>query len=140
MAVTITKSAGRLTGQELQKIIARILQHQANPTGKQSVKKLSRQGQEVTKLELEDMSAREFNRIAKKYGIDYSLQKLGNDPPKYRLFIKARDAAMLNAGLEDFAARKLEKEERPSLLKKLEQIKSMMQGSVEKIKKKVLER
>lgn len=63
------------------------------PHGKQSVKQLIGQNQGVSNLEITDPSIREFEKIARKYGVDYAVKKdRGCSPPKYLIFFKARDA------------------------------------------------
>ncbi|MDD7254397.1 MAG: PcfB family protein, partial [Firmicutes bacterium] len=47
----------------------------ANPSGKQTVKELIRKDQGVTSIPIGDTGIRDFERIARKYGIDYAITK-----------------------------------------------------------------
>ena len=68
------------------------------PKGKQTVKQLIGQNQGVSNIEINDPSIRDFERIARKYGVDYAVKKdRSTSPPKYLIFFKARDADALTA-------------------------------------------
>ena len=68
------------------------------PKGKQTVKQLIGQNQGVSNIEINDPSIRDFERVARKYGVDYAVKKdRSTSPPKYLIFFKARDADALTA-------------------------------------------
>lgn len=46
------------------------------PCGKQSVKKLVGQDQGVANIEITDKNIKDFERIARKYGVDFALKKI----------------------------------------------------------------
>ena len=88
--------------------------------GKQSMKRLIRQNQGVTNLEIEKTGIKDFDRYAKRYHIDYAIQKdLSCTPPRFLIFFKAQDADALNAAFKEYSAAVLNKAERPSVLTKL---------------------
>ena len=88
--------------------------------GKQSMKRLIRQNRGVTNLEIQKTGIGGFDRFAKRYHIDYSIQKdLSCAPPRYLIFFKAQDADALNAAFREYSAAVLNKAERPSVLAKL---------------------
>ena len=61
--------------------------------GKQSMKRLIRQNRGVTNLEIEKTGIKDFDRCAKRYHIDYAIQKdLSCTPPRFLIFFKAQDA------------------------------------------------
>ena len=71
-----------------------------NPHGKQTVKQLIGQNQGVSNIEITDPSIKEFEKIARKYGVDYAVKKdRSSSPPKYLIFFKGRDADALTAAL-----------------------------------------
>ena len=73
--------------------------------GKQSIDKLMKQNVELSNIEITDGNIKSFERVAKKYGIDFSLKKDVNaDPPRYYVFFKS-----------------LNKDKKPSVRKKLQQ-------------------
>ena len=109
--------------------------------GKQSVKQLVGQGQGVDSIELTDPSTREFDRIARKYGVDYAIKRdRGSDPPRFLIFFKGRDNDAITAAFQEYAGKKVKKASRPSVLQKLAVFKDMVRDRAEKVKKKVLER
>ena len=111
------------------------------PHGKQTVKQLIGQNQGVSNIELTDPSTREFDRIARKYGVDYAIKRdRSSDPPRFLIFFKSRDADALTTAFQEYANRKVKKAQRPSVLEKLAQFKGLVKGSAEKVRKKVLER
>ena len=113
--------------------------------GKQTVKQLIGQNQGVSNIEITDPSIREFDKIARKYGVDYAVKKdRSADPPKYLIFFKARDADALTAAFTEYTGkkvRKAEKTERPSVLAKLARFKELVKNAVvDRTKRKELER
>lgn len=62
--------------------------------GKQSMKRLIRQNRGVTNLEIEKTGIKDFDRYAKRYHIDYAIQKdLSCTPPRFLIFFKAQDTS-----------------------------------------------
>ena len=138
----------KLTGRMVRAAIAQYLTHRRAakcqnviPHGKQTVKQLIGQNQGVSNFELTDPSIRDFDRIARKYGVDYAIKRdKANDPPRFLIFFKSRDADALTAAMQEFTAKKIKKAERPSVLEKLAVFRDMVKDSAEKVRKKVLER
>ena len=64
-----------------------------------------------------DKNIKSFERVARKYGVDFALKK---DPAqgKYLVFFKARDADALNAAFAEYAGKSLNRsaQKKPSLL------------------------
>ena len=57
---------------------------------------------------------------AKKYGVDFALKKDATEsPPRYLVFFKGRDADVLTAAFQEFSAKKLTQEQKPSIRKAL---------------------
>ena len=149
LAVNGTKFTGRMLKAAIGKYMAhrREVKQQKNrdgpvvPHGKQSVKQLVGQGQGVDSIELTDPSTREFDRIARKYGVDYAIKRdRSSDPPRFLIFFKGRDNDAITAAFQEYAGKKVRKASRPSVLQKLAVFKDMVRDSAEKVKKKVLER
>ncbi len=116
-----------------------------HPTeGKQSVKTLIRQGQGVTSIPLADDGLKDFQKIAKKYGVDFAVVKdKSKEPPIYTLFFKAKDTDAITRILDDYAAKQVKRtQERPSVLEKLQKMKEKVAEIPRKVleKKKVVER
>lgn len=152
--VTLIVSGSKFTGRMLKDAISKYMAHRKDkklqksrdspvkPCGKQTVKQLVGQNQGVANIEINDPDIRDFERIARKYGVDYAVKKDRSvSPPKYLIFFKARDADALTAAFSEYSAKKVKKQERPSVLKKLAQFKDMVKNAVtDRTRKKELER
>ena len=93
------------------------------PCGKQTVKELVGQNQGVTNIEITDKNIKDFERIARKYGMDFALRKdRSGDKPKYLVFFKARDADALTAAFKEYTAKTDRRKERPSILEQLRKL------------------
>ena len=157
LTLTLIVSGTKFTGRMLQSAIAKYLayrkekKHQrvrdgpVKPQGKQTLKQLIGQNQGVSNIEITDPSIREFERIARKYGVDYAVKKdRVSSPPKYLIFFKARDADALTAAFTEYTAKKVKRQEqnrRPSVLAKLNRFKELVKNTVvNREKRKELER
>ncbi len=149
LVVNGTKFTGRMLKAAIGKYMAhrREVKQQKNrdgpviPHGKQSVKQLVGQGQGVSNIELADPSIRDFDRIARKYGVDYAVKRdRSSNPPKFLIFFKGRDNDAITAAFQEYAGEKVRKASRPSVLQRLAVFRDMVRDSAEKVKKKVLER
>ena len=91
--------------------------------GKQSIDELIKQNQGVTSMEIGDKGIKTFERIAKKYGVDFAVIKDKNqNPPVYTAFFKARDTDALEAVMNEYGAKMVKKEQRPSVREKLKRL------------------
>lgn len=145
LAVTTTK----LTGRVAVKAIAWYLRHRKEkklekvneiPHGKQSVKKLIGQNAGVSTIDVSKTGLRDFERIAKKYNVDFAVTKDKTvDPPKYVIFFKARDADALNQVVKEYSAKQLDKAKKPSVLKQLNKLKDLVASIPRKVREKTKE-
>lgn len=129
LVVRMGKNGGKLTA-DLLKWAIRQYQRQANEPhhGKQSVKSLVGQGDGVQNIEITDKNIKSFERVARKYGVDFALKK---DPAqgRYLVFFKARDADALNAAFAEYTAKTLNREKgKPSIKKQLSHFKQLVMG------------
>lgn len=152
--VTLMVSGSKFTGRLLKAAISKYMAYCKEkklqksrdapviPHGKQSVKQLVGQNQGVSNLEITDPSIREFDKIARKYGVDYAVKKDRScSPPKYLIFFKARDADALTAAFTEYSSQKVKKAARPSVLAKLNHFKELVKNAVvDRTKRKELER
>ena len=89
--------------------------------GKQSLDKLMKQNVQLSNIEITDGNIKSFERVAKKYSIDFSLKKdVPADPPRYYVFFKARDADVMTAAFKEYTGQTLNKDKKPSVRKKLQ--------------------
>ena len=97
--------------------------------GKQSIKSMLDKGSELSNIEITDNNIRSFERVARKYGIDYSLKRdKSTDPPKYLVFFRAKDADVMTAAFKEYSGLTLQKSKRKS-------IKLRLQKAIEKAAK-----
>jgi len=96
-------------------------QKEVTAHGKQSLKKLMRQGSQLTNIEITDKNIKSFDRVARKYSIDYSLKKdSSTDPPRYLVFFKAKDVDVMTKAFQEYAGVSMKKEKKVSIRKKLQ--------------------
>ena len=115
---------GKLTAQTLQKAMKAILskgkkQLAKPPQGKQSLKQLMKQNAGVSNIEITNDNIKGFESTAKKYGIDYSLKKVAGEQAHYLVFFKGRDVDAMTAAFQEFSAKKLNRDKKPSIRKAL---------------------
>ena len=109
--------------------------------GKQSMKRLMQQNRGVTNVEIQKTGIKDFDCYAKRYHIDYAIQKdLSCTPPRYLIFFKAQDTDALNAAFKEYSASVLSKTERPSVLAKLHNLAQTIANLPDKVRHKEEER
>ena len=102
-------------------------QKSQNTHGKTSVKKLVGEGVGVSSIEVTDGNIKSFERVARKYGVDFALKKdKSGDIPKYLVFFKARDADALTAAFKEYTAKEVKRasQDKPSVLEQLRALKA----------------
>ncbi len=147
--VTLAISTTRMTANVLKTAISKYLAYRkekakqgpVKPCGKQSVKQLVGQDQGVANIEITDKNIKDFERIARKYGVDFALKKdKTGEIPKYLVFFKARDGDALTQAFKEYTAKSDRKKERPSVLKKLRKFKEQVADiDTPKVRKKELD-
>ena len=81
------------------------------------MKQLIGQNQGVSNIEVTDSNIKSFERIARKYGVDYAVKKVRSaSPPKYLVFFKARDTDALTAAFTEFTAKQVQQKDKPSII------------------------
>ena len=114
------------------------------PRGKQSVKHLMRTGKELKRLPVQTEHLKEFEKVCRKYGVDFAVTKgLYEGQERYLVFFKAKDEAILSDVYKECIARQLHKKDqikKPSILKALAQFKAIAALTPHKIKQKELTR
>lgn len=136
--IVLTIRTGKLSARVLQaalrKLLAVMKHAHANSKihkGKQSVRQLVGQGAGASNIEITDGNIKSFERVAKKYGIDFALKKDATvSPPKWLVFFKGRDADALQAAFKEFTANTVKMKNKPSLLAQLNKFKELIKNSV----------
>ena len=139
LMISTTKLTGRalIAGyRKFQQYRVRAKSEKGIPRGKQTVKKLIRQNQGVSSIDIANTGIRDFDRVVKKYGVDYAIKKdRSAAPPRYLIFFKARDADALTA-----AFKQMSRSQKPSVLKQLSRFKELAAAIPAKVRQKKLER
>ena len=107
LSIKATKLTANVLKAALRKALAEMEKAKKNPKvykGKQSVKKLVRQGAGVSNIEVTDGNIKSFERVARKYGIDFALKKDSSySPPRDLVFFKSKDADALTAAFQEYS-------------------------------------
>ena len=115
-----------------------------HPTsGRQSIKTLIKQGQGVSSIPLADEGLRDFQKIAKKYGVDFAVVRdREKSPPVYTVFFKAKDTDAVTRILQDYSAKQIKKPSvaKTSVLEKLKNFKEIVVAIPKKVAEKKKER
>ena len=138
-AISSTKLTARTLLRGMQFLLRQYDKHASQ--GKQSMKRLMQQNRGVTNVEIQKTGIKNFDRYAKRYHIDYAIQKdLSCTPPRYLIFFKAQDTDALNAAFKEYSASVLSKTERPSVLAKLHNLAQTIANLPDKVRHKEEER
>ena len=138
-AISTTKLTARTLLRGMQFLLRQYDKHASQ--GKQSMKRLMQQNRGVTNVEIQKTGIKDFDRYAKRYHIDYAIQKdLSCTPPRYLIFFKAQDTDALNAAFKEYSASVLSKTERPSVLAKLHNLAQTIANLPDKVRHKEEER
>lgn len=146
LSVKTTKLTGTVLKIALQKFLSEMeKQKQKSKTqpkqGKQTMKQLMRKNTQITNIEVTDGNIKSFERIARKYGIDFSLKKDASEqPPKYIIFFKAKDVDVMTAAFKEYTANDLKKTNKPSLQKRLAKAMETVRKNKEKVRQKSKDR
>ena len=124
--IALSIKTGKLSAEVLQKSMKFFLSQvkkQANkrqmPHGKQTLKQLMKQNAGVSNIEITKDNIKAFESTAKKYNIDFSLKKVKGEQTRYLVFFKGRDADVMTAAFQEFSAKKLNRDKKPSIRKAL---------------------
>ena len=127
-AVTLIVDGAKLSERVFEKAVKKFLeeiQKSQKPKiyrGRQSLKQLASQNAGLANIEISDKNIKAFSRVAKKYHVDFALKKdTAAEQPRYLVFFKSRDA--ITAAFQEFASRKMSREEKPSIRERLTQAK-----------------
>lgn len=133
--ISLCIKGGKITAQILKAALIKLLAEmdkkkqqkgkgQCKRTGKQSIKSLQKSGAQITNIVVTDNNIKSFDRVARKYGIDYSLKKVEQDgKTEYMVFFKAKDVDVMTAAFKEYTSETLKKQKRESVRQKLEKVK-----------------
>ncbi len=133
-AVSLSITTAKFTGNVLKSAIAKVLHEAQNKQssikhGKMSVKELTSQDAGASSMEVTSLRVRSFDKVARKYGVDYAIykDKSTGEKNKYLIFFKGRDADAVTAAFNEYAAKDINREtKKPSIIKKLHEFSEKM--------------
>ncbi|MCD7745860.1 MAG: PcfB family protein [Lachnospiraceae bacterium] len=131
-AVNLAISTTKLTARTVMNGVRLFLNHRSKvkvqkaqkaaegPHGKQSVRQLIGQNQGVSTIPIAETDLKGFEKVAKKYGVDFAIRKDSSvSPPRYTVFFKARDTDALASAYKEYSAQAMQRAKRPSVRKQL---------------------
>ena len=128
--VALIVDGAKLTEQTFEKAVKKFLeeiQKSKQPKiyrGKQTLKQLAGQNAGLANIEISDQNIKAFTSVAKKYHVDFALKKdTSAEQPRYLVFFKSRDADAITAAFQEFASRRMGREEKSSIRERLDQVK-----------------
>lgn len=147
LAISTTKLTGRMIVAGIRKGLNHLERRKAQKNrdpaihGKQTVKQLLGQNQGATNVEIDKTGIKDFERLAKKYGVDFAVRKDKSvDPPRYIVFVRAKDADALDAICKEHQAMAMTKGKKPSVLAQLKKLKELVAALPKKVREKKQER
>ena len=136
--VVMINNCTKLTATELRKALEKVLakvkssrsrkrqKQKEVPHGKMTVKELAQKDKGMQSIEVNDSTIGSFNRVARKYGIDFAPFKVKGEN-KYMVFFKAPDADAMTTAFMEYTQKQVKKASRPTILQRMEHFKSLIQ-------------
>ena len=106
--------------------------------GRMTIREMMKERSGLTNIEIHDENIHDFERIARRYGIEYAIKKeRDKNPPHYLVFFRGRDTDILQTAFSEFVKKRLKVQERPSLREKLQKLKQLHKDSAAKVPERV---
>lgn len=152
-SAALSIKAGKLTGRVLARAMAAALRRMHNPKakhGKQSLRSLARRGGSLQDIEVSDDNIKAFERTARKYHVDFATkfspdfakESDPNQPGRWLVFFRAKDADALTAAFKEFSYKTLRRDKgqqhqrKPSLLRQKDKYAEMIKNMPQRVKNK----
>jgi len=101
-------------------------ERKAHEHGKMTLKDLMAQNAGAESVVISDDNIKSFDRVARKYNIDYSLKRdKTQDPPKYLLFFKARDRDTMMTAFREYVQKNEQYKQKHPMKQKLKEYEEM---------------
>ena len=138
--IAFVVKTSKLTTDVLEKMILFYLENQKQKghqqkQGKMTVQELVGQNAGVSNIEITENNIRSFERVAKKYRVDFAVKKdKTTQPPRYLVFFKGRDADVLTQAFKEFVHANETKKNRTrvSVKEKLKQFRAVLSQKKER--------
>ena len=123
-SIALVIRASKLTVGVLKAAMMAYLNHRKHSKllhhGKISVRKLMGKDQGANTMEITENNIKDFERVAKKYNVDFAVKKDKTvEPPKYIVFFKGRDADVIAEAFKEFVHENEKKQNRESVRDRL---------------------
>jgi hypothetical protein len=119
-SVALSTKTAKLTGRVLASLMRETLRQMRRSRdkpreGRQTVRQLAKGGS-LESVEITDDNIKAFEPFARKFGVSYALQRdVSEEPPRWLVFFRAKDAAALEGAFKAFTASMVKRDkERPS--------------------------
>ncbi len=135
--VVLISNCTKLTASELRRALEKVLadikasrskkfpKQEKEAHGKMTVKELAAKDRGMQSIEVNNDSIGAFNRVARKYGIDFAPFKVKGEN-RYLVFFKAPDTDAMTAAFTEYTQKQVKKASRPTILEKLEHFKGLI--------------
>ena len=143
--VALMQKGVKVTWALLLKAMRAYKQHQKNkqinptiPQGKMTVQELAKKGQGMTALDLDNKDLKNFDKVMKKYGVDYAIMTdKKTSPPTHTIFFKGKDADAINKAFDELTIDVTKNKGKPSVLAELKKFAEIVKNTVrDKVKNK----
>ncbi|MCL2853362.1 MAG: PcfB family protein [Defluviitaleaceae bacterium] len=110
LATNCTKMTARVLASLMRVALNKIQRARDAPVeGKQSLHQLAKSGT-LQDIEISNDNIKAFEPYARKFGISYALQRDDTEtPPKWMVFFRSKDTALMTAAFKEFSAKTLTK-------------------------------
>ena len=118
--ISLCIKGGKITAQILKAALIKLLaemdkkkqrgkgeKSQCKKTGRQSIKSLQKSGAQITNIVVTDNNIKSFDRVARKWNVDYAFYQVA--PDKHLLFFKAGQADAITACFSEYSKRLLKR-------------------------------
>ena len=143
--VALMQKGAKVTWALLVKAMRAYKQHQTNkkinptiPQGKMTVQELAKKGQGMSALDLTDKDLKNFDKVMKKYGVDYAIMTdKKTSPPTHTIFFKGKDADAINKAFDELTIDVTKTKGKPSVLAEIKKFAEIVKNTVrDKVKNK----
>lgn len=124
--MSLTFQAVRFDARTLQKAMQAYLRKRQGRNigeirhGKMTVEKLVGQGQGASAIEVTDDNIKSFEKIARKYHVDFAVKKDKTvNPPRYMVFFKGKDTDVITQAFKEFVKYNEQQKTKVSVRQKL---------------------
>ena len=130
LSIQTTKVTSRVLAKAMVAALHQMQKSRDKP-GRTSIKNLAKGGS-ISNIDVKDGNIKDFDPIARKYGIKYALQKdMTAEPPRWMVFFRAKDVDAMTAAFKEFSAKTLKKEaDKPSTVEAMREAQEVSRNAI----------